>query len=911
MYNSYRTHIIPEPHIPIIPEPQRMTKNGTTELSFRFFSALFFIVQVFFFFFFLDLVQSPMRFVCLAAVLALLAVQACYADVPVAGFKPPSIPIVTSDPLIQSWVRGDNTTIDEGVVFWDGRPHGMLGTLRIDGVVYRWLGIYEHSVQPAQRFIRLVDTDIAPGGCDVFNIQVDSFDDCNSWCVKTPQCRAFVMAGSTCYLKSCVEPTRNSKDHVSGIIVPDADVLSGTDLAPGQCDIENFQIYSEGECAQACAKKQKCAGYVIDYSRRPLICYVKSCDQPRVTRYDDIAYIPRDFHVPPPTQPESLIQKSVRVYPTRTVLEYELPGVLAVTVTTLNTMFPDDLLALSMPTTTITVEVSSLDGKEHQVEAYLEAQASHTVISTSKDVVVNSWKSTNAVGSKVGGKEQKVFEHYGDHDNIDWGYLYIGVDNRNNGASYASAGNCSRMHEVFEQTGTLPAIVEGETHPARQGPVAAAAAQSLGKVGTAKKSVVFIYAYDDIYSIYYYGQKQPCYWTSFYKSITEVIDASLSNLKDNMVRSESFDSKMLADLSAKGGDDYATICALAYRQTLAASKLTWNPVEKKPELFLKEISSDGDLQTADVIFPASPLFLYANVSLLQMMLDPLMRFANNETWNPYTDPYSPHQLGVYPVANDTTSAQEQMPMENTGNIFLMMLAILQRNGGDVSFFYPRYFKVMTKWADYLLSTLPFPENQLCTDDFMGPMPNNTNLAAKGIIALNAFAKLCDAATHDPSCMNRYGQASKTFAKTWLNEAIVNDPIPHTALSFNKKDTWSTKYNLLWQRVLNMGDEPFPDFDKLAENEVKWYVSQRKTFGTPLDSRKDWVKIDWLCWGASLTKDDEVFKSFMENVVYFLNNSPSRVPFTDLYDVNTGVVALGSGLFVARPVVGGFFMKAIL
>jgi len=288
-----------------------------------------------------------------------------------------------------------------------------------------------------------------------------------------------------------------------------------------------------------------------------------------------------------------------------------------------------------------------------------------------------------------------------------------------------------------------------------------------------------------------------------------------------------------------------------------------------------------------------------------------MRFANNETWNPYTDPYSPHQLGVYPVANDTTSAQEQMPMENTGNIFLMMLAILQRNGGDVSFFYPRYFKVMTKWADYLMETLPFPENQLCTDDFMGPMPNNTNLAAKGIVALKAFAKLCDAATHDPSCMSRYGQAANGFAKTWIKEAYITDPMPHTVLSFNKKDTWSTKYNLLWQRVLKMGDEPFPNFDDLVESEVKWYMSMSKTFGTPLDSRKDWVKIDWYVWGACLTKDEDQFQSFMETVMYFLNNSPSRVPFTDLYDVNTGIVALGSRLFVARPVVGGLFMKAIL
>jgi len=673
--------------------------------------------------------------------------------------------------------------------------------------------------------------------------------------------------------------------------------------------MESQKGISVDTCADVCAERPGCKGFVMTDDN---LCILKDCDSPLETHIGYNSYVHHDFHIPPPPQPPTLTQKSVRIFPTRTILEYELPGVVAVTVTTLNTMFPDDLLALSLPITTISVDVRSLDGKNHQVETYLEAQASHTVISTTKDVVINSWKSNFAVGGKVGGKEQQVFANYGDHDNIDWGYLYLGVSNTDSLSKvYGSAGNCSYMQEVFAQTGTLPAVEEGKTQPANQGPIAVAAAQNLGSVGSEKKTAVFVYAYDDVYSIYYYGQKQPGYWTTTYKSITHAIDVSLSGIKTDMDRAVDFDNKLLADLAKKGGDNYATICALAYRQTFAASKVTWNPSTKKPELYLKEISSDGDLQTADVIFPASPLYLYTNVDLLTMLLDPLMRFANNETWNPYTDPYSPHQLGVYPVANDTTSAQEQMPMENTGNVFLMMLAILQRNHGDTSFYYPRYFKVMTKWADYLMKTLPFPENQLCTDDFMGPMPNNTNLAAKGIIALNAFAKLCDAATHDPTCLSLYGGAAKKFAQTWLAEAVVNDPMPHTVLSFNKKDTWSTKYNLLWQRVLGMGDEPFPNFDQLAENEVKWYMSQHKTFGTPLDSRKDWVKVDWLSWGAALTTDDAKFQSFMENIVYFLNNSPSRVPFTDLYDVNTGVVALGTGLFVARPVVGGLFMKALL
>ena len=64
-------------------------------------------------------------------------------------------------------------------------------------------------------------------------------------------------------------------------------------------------------------------------------------------------------------------------------------------------------------------------------------------------------------------------------------------------------------------------------------------------------------------------------------------------------------TKLVAELTNVGGAEFAQIGALAYRQTLAATKLVrnnqtgsigngqmWN--------FLKEISTNGDMQTMDV-----------------------------------------------------------------------------------------------------------------------------------------------------------------------------------------------------------------------------------------------------------------------------------------------------------------------
>ena len=50
--------------------------------------------------------------------------------------------------------------------------------------------------------------------------------------------------------------------------------------------------------------------------------------------------------------------------------------------------------------------------------------------------------------------------------------------------------------------------------------------------------------------------------------------------------------------------------------------------------------------------------------------------------------------------------------------------------------------MLVSWVEELKRSLPFPANQICTDDFTGPLANNTNLGLKGIVAIEACAELC-------------------------------------------------------------------------------------------------------------------------------------------------------------------------
>jgi hypothetical protein len=107
-----------------------------------------------------------------------------------------------------------------------------------------------------------------------------------------------------------------------------------------------------------------------------------------------------------------------------------------------------------------------------------------------------------------------------------------------------------------------------------------------------------------------------------------------------------YDETLAVDSLAAGGEDYLTITSLSVRQAFAGVQLCGT--SEKPYLFLKEISSDGNIQTVDVLFPSMPIFLYSNPILLKYLLDPL--FENQEA-GLFPQTYAMHDLGAsYPRA---------------------------------------------------------------------------------------------------------------------------------------------------------------------------------------------------------------------------------------------------------------------
>lgn len=795
----------------------------------------------------------------------------CFAQ----SSKAPAYPLITHDTYFSIWSTTDELTAST-TKHWTGAEQSLIGLLKVDGEMYRFLGqpssTYK-TILPAadEKSYQAAYTETAPAE----NWMSNTFDD-SQWKKGTAPFGDDKNASKTQWTSKDLWYRREFA--ISNLALNNLFLKLQHD--------DNVAVYLNGDMVY------KTVGWTHKFIYLPITDAIKS----KLKKDKNILAI----HVantaggaeldagiveePKKAANQTIkvaVQKLVVINATQTAYQFTC-GKVSLNLTFTSPLLINELDILSRPVSYISAKVKSDDGAQHAVQLYFGASTDIAANTPAQQITAQKYSANTLSILKAGTKEQPMLQKKGDDVRIDWGYMYIATPASKNVAQSISAGDAD-MATIF--TASPKNITTGK-HLMLNTVV------DLGKIGTAEKEQLILMGYDDLYAVQYFNTNLKAWWKNTPgATIEQQLSQAAKDYPVTIKKCLAINKMIYDDAFKAGGENYAKMCELAYRQSISAHKLVKSP--KGELLFLsKENFSGGFINTVDVTYPSAPLYLAYNPKLLEGMLNGIFYFSESGKW---AKPFSAHDLGTYPMANGQTYG-EGMPVEESGNMIILAAAIAKAEGN--ADFAKKHWKTLSIWANYLSTEGLDPSNQLCTDDFAGHLARNANLSAKAIVALGGYTQLAEK-LNETATASKYKSLTKTMVVKWMEMAKDGD---HYALTFSDKGTWSQKYNLVWDKVLNMHLFPQEVFD----TEVKYYLTKQNEYGLPLDSRATYTKSDWVIWTATLASDSSSFHALVDPIFHYVATTTSRVPLSDWHQTITGKM---QG-FQARSVVGGYFIKVL-
>ena len=812
-----------------------------------------------------------LRFSRRAPVLALLALPLLLAGQ--SELRAPAYPLITHNPNFSIWSMGDTLNATP-TKHWTETDHDLLGLVNVDGTVYRFLGteptMYE-TVLPAaderESEVRYTESQPAatwmePGFADSdWKRGSAPFSD-------DPKLAATPWTGSDLWVRRTFD-------------------LKSTDLEDLLLKLrhdDNVTVYLNGE------EIYRTNGWQHSFKYLPVPAAVteKLRKQGNVLaihilntaggQYLDAGLV-RKVHLPAQDRLRRAEQTSSGLTANQTTYTFTC-GAVDLEVVFTSPLLIEDLTLYARPISYLDIKVSPTDGQPHDVSLYLGASGDLARNMPGQELTGEVASTDGISYLRIGTTEQPVLEKKGDDLRIDWGYLYV------------AGGQTEVKQSIGPTDRAWPAFLRGKQTGAKSATGNNLMVNTVADLGrlTAPATRTFLLGYDEETSIDYFGTPLKPWHVKESADFATLLARAYAEHDTVLARVRAFDEQLYADTREAGGTRYADLCVLAYRQAIAAHTLVESP--QGESLFLsKENNSNGSINTVDVTYPSAPLFLVYNPTLLKGMLNGIFYYSESGKW---TKPFAAHDLGTYPIATGQTYG-EDMPVEEAGNMLILTAAIADREGNAE--YAKKHWETLTIWAGYLMESGFDPANQLSTDDFSGHLARNANLSVKAILGLACYGKLAGM-LGEADTETKYTEAARAMARQWMQ---LSDDGDHYTLTFENPGTWSQKYNLVWDELLDLGIFP----TEVAEKETAYYLRRQNEFGLPLDSRDTYTKSDWILWTATLAPGDE-FETLMDPVWSFADETPNRVPLTDWHDT---VDARRIG-FKARSVVGGYFIQLL-
>lgn len=801
--------------------------------------------------------------------------------------RAPSYPLVTVDPYFNAWSNVNNL-YDDQVRHWTEKEFPLLGALRVDGTIYRFMGVeklplktilptsheekwegkytFQQPIGEGWKSLDYDDSSWATGQA-AFGTQYEP-NLSTLWQTKDIWVRRTFNIDED--LKDRDVFLHYSHDDIFELYINDIQVVSTDYSWKYDVQIELSEevkaTLKKGENIITAHCHNRTGGAYVDFGLYEL--------EPNKSTLSNTA-----------------IQKSVSVLPTQTIYKFDC-GEIELDLIFTSPLLLDDLELVSRPVSYISYQLRSKNNQTHDVQIYFESTPQWAVHNISQAVTYEEIANDRLKFLKTGTVEQPILEKKGDDIRIDWGYFYLA--GHNDKSTNMKFGDYWNVKQEFNSTG---AVSETKTENLSEkmnseNMTVLAYSKDLGKVSDEMTTGYIMLGYDDIYSVRYFDEDLKAYWTKDGTvDIFTAFEDAVNDYSTIMNRCDEFNRELLSEATRVGGTKYAELISLVYRQSIAAHKLVKDK-EGNLLFFSKENNSNGSIGTVDITYPSSPLYLIYNPDLVKGMLNPIFYYSESGRW---TKPFAAHDVGTYPIATGQTYG-EDMPIEESGNVLILTAAIAEIEGN--ADYAAQHWETLTIWTEYLKEYGLDPENQLCTDDFAGHLAHNTNLSIKAIMGIASYGKLAGM-LGKTDVAEEYMQIAKEMATQWETMADDGD---HYRLTFDRPGTWSQKYNIVWDKLLGFNIfEP-----KIIEKEIALYKTLQNEYGLPLDNRATYTKTDWIMWTATLSGNSDDFDALIDPVYKYANETKSRVPISDWHDTKTAERMN----FKARSVVGGYYMKLL-
>lgn len=791
--------------------------------------------------------------------IAFALVQQLFAQVT----KAPAYPLVTHDPYFSIWSFSDKLN-ETATKHWTGADHSLLGYVSVDGKLYKFLG-----APPKKKNALLPNSDLSAFDCKFTetkpndNWQLPSFDD-TEWQSGKGMFGSKNMDAATewnskeIWFRRSFTVTEKNFNQLLLTLKYDDNIkvyLNGEKIYEAGCCSSNKEIILSKEIENK-----------IQIGRNTLAVYCENTGGPGIIDAGLYNLLPDE----PVLQ---ATQTSVNISATQTTYQFTCGGI-NLNVKFLSPLLANNLDVYSRPISYISFTTKATDGKQHDVKVFFNNSADIARNKVNQAVSTSNSKYGSLLIHTTGTTAQQILKRKGDDVRIDWGYSYLAVSDEKGTTLSASS---TEENTSQQSHSSIPPLYNLK--------------MDYGKVAASPVTKTVLLAYDDLYSIQYFNENLKAWWKKNFVSTEEMLKKSMEEFKAIEAACTRFDQQLYTDALKAGGENYARLCVLAYRESLAAHKLVRGA--NNEILFpQKENFSNGSIWTVDVTYPSAPLTLIYNPALLKGMVEPIMQYSESGKW---TKPFPAHDLGTYPLANGQTYG-EDMPVEESGNMIILTAAICKAEKSLE--FAKKHWPLLSQWVEFLNKDGFDPANQLCTDDFAGHLARNTNLSMKAIVGIGAYAQMAQQLGKTEEAV-KYKKIAQEYAVKWMQMADDGD---HYTLAFDQKNTWSQKYNLVWDKLLHLNLFPASVYEK----EVNYYLTKQNKYGLPLDSRKTYTKSDWILWTSVLTNKDKDFKALVDPVYKYAMETPSRVPLGDWHETTDGK-QVG---FQARSVVGGYFIKML-